>query len=149
MIRGQDLTIHTEHLKLLYNKLPSQRMTRWRLLLEEYHPKVVHIADVDNNIGDAIFRLDITNKANGARVWGFVAYSPGTGSRDLAGEFPDFPKTREFPGNSPFLFPVPGELPGQFLSGIPVLYPVPREFPIIFSISPYILVDTVIFQIFG
>ena len=33
VIRGQDLTVHTDHLNLLYSKLPSQRMTRWRLLL--------------------------------------------------------------------------------------------------------------------
>ena len=45
-------------------------MTRWRLLLEEYSPKVVHIAGVDNDAADALSRLDITDKANDARVWG-------------------------------------------------------------------------------
>ena len=45
-------------------------MTRWRLLLEEYHPKVVHIKGVDNDAADALSRLDITDKANDARVWG-------------------------------------------------------------------------------
>ena len=69
VIRGQDLTVHTDHLNLLYNKLPSQRMTRWRLLLEEYHPKVVHIKGVDNDAADVLSRLDITDKANDARVW--------------------------------------------------------------------------------
>ena len=28
VIRGQDLIVHTDHLNLLYNKLPSQRMMR-------------------------------------------------------------------------------------------------------------------------
>ena len=70
VMHGQDLTVHTDYLNLLYNKLPSQRMTRWRLLLEEYHPKVVHIKGVDNDAADALSRLDITNKANDARVWG-------------------------------------------------------------------------------
>ena len=70
VIRGQDLTVHTDHLNLLYNKLPSQRMTRWRLLLEEYNPKVVHIAGIDNDAADALSRLDILDKANDARVWG-------------------------------------------------------------------------------
>ena len=70
VIRGQDLTVHTDHLNLLYNKLPSQQMTRWRLLLEEYHPKVVHIAGLENDAADALSRLDITDKANDARVWG-------------------------------------------------------------------------------
>ena len=70
LIRGQDLTVHTDHLNLLYNKLPSQRMTRWRMLLEEYHPKVVHISGVDNDAVDALSRLDITDKADNTRVWG-------------------------------------------------------------------------------
>ena len=35
-----------------------------------YHPKVVHIAGVDNDAADALSRLDITNKANNERVWG-------------------------------------------------------------------------------
>ena len=70
VIRGQDLTVHTDHLNLLYNKLPHQRMTRWRLLLEEYHSKLVHISGVDNNAVDALSRLDITDKANNAIVWG-------------------------------------------------------------------------------
>ena len=45
-------------------------MTRRRLLLEEYHPKVVHISGVDNDAVDALSRLDIMEKANDARVWG-------------------------------------------------------------------------------
>ena len=64
VIRGQDLTVHTDHLNLLYSKLPSQQMTRWRLLLEEYHPKVVHISGVDNDAADALSRLDLTDKDN-------------------------------------------------------------------------------------
>ena len=65
----------------------------------------------------------------------FVAYSPGTRSRDLAGEFPNFPKNREFPGNSPFLFPrnVPREreISLEFprkpcFRGIPRKYKFPR-----------------------
>ena len=71
VISGQDLIVHMDHLNLLYNKLPSQRMTRWRLLLlEEYHLKVVHISGVDKDAADALSRLDINDKANNARVWG-------------------------------------------------------------------------------
>ena len=39
-------------------------------MLEEYHPKVVHISDVDTNVADALSKLDITDKANDPRVWG-------------------------------------------------------------------------------
>ena len=54
VICGHDLTIHTDHPNLLYNKLPSQRMMRWQLLLEEYHPKVVQINGIDNDAVDAL-----------------------------------------------------------------------------------------------
>ena len=38
-------------------------------MLDEYHPKVVHISGVDNNVANALFRLDIIDIANNARDW--------------------------------------------------------------------------------
>ena len=63
VIYNQDLTIHTDHLNLLYNKLPSQRNMRLRLLLEEYHPTLVHITGVDNDAAYALSRLGCIDKA--------------------------------------------------------------------------------------
>ena len=62
VICSQDLTVHTDHLNLLYNKLPNQRMMRWRLLLEEYNPKVVHVAGVDNDAAGVLSILDLIDK---------------------------------------------------------------------------------------
>ena len=45
-------------------------MSRWRLLLEEYHPKVVQINGVDNDAADELSRLDTVDKSNDERVWG-------------------------------------------------------------------------------
>ena len=59
ILRGQNVTIHTDHLNLLYKNLPTQRMIRWRLLLEEYNPKVVHVAGPENEAADALSRLDM------------------------------------------------------------------------------------------
>ena len=75
----------------------------------------------------------------------FVAYSPGTGSRDLAGEFPDFPKTREFSGNSPFSFPVPGEFPGNSYREFPCYVLFPGNSPNIPQNSPYERFGNIIF----
>ena len=69
VIRGQDLTVHTNHLNLLYNKQPSQRMMRWKLLLKAYHPKVVHIKGVNNNAADTLSRLDLIDKVDNLRMW--------------------------------------------------------------------------------
>ena len=38
--------------------------------MKKCSPKVVHTAGVDNDAADALSRLDITDKANDARVWG-------------------------------------------------------------------------------
>ena len=62
MIRGQDLTVHTDHLNLLYKSMPSQRMVRWRLMFEEWHSTIKHVIGVDNDGVDALSRLDILNK---------------------------------------------------------------------------------------
>jgi hypothetical protein len=42
----------------LYGKLSDDRITRWRLLLEEYGPKYVHIAGKNNIVADALSRLE-------------------------------------------------------------------------------------------
>ena len=54
MIRGQELTAHTNHLNLLYQSMMSQRMVRWRLMLEEWHPTIKTVAGVDNDGADAL-----------------------------------------------------------------------------------------------
>ena len=43
ILMGQKLVVHTDHLNLLYKKLASARLIRWRMLLEEYGPKVEHL----------------------------------------------------------------------------------------------------------
>ena len=69
VLLGMDVTIHTDHLNLLCKKLPSQRLIRWRLLLEEFHPKFVHVAGKDNDAADALSRLDITPKRFDEITW--------------------------------------------------------------------------------
>jgi RNase H-like domain found in reverse transcriptase/Reverse transcriptase (RNA-dependent DNA polymerase)/Retroviral aspartyl protease len=53
----RDLHIYTDHRNLTFNKLNSQRVTRWRLFLEEFAPKFQFIKGSDNNIADALSRL--------------------------------------------------------------------------------------------
>ena len=63
VIKGFDLTLHTDHLNILYNKASTQRIIRWRLLLEEYHPKVAHVKGVDNDAADCLSRNDMEERA--------------------------------------------------------------------------------------
>jgi hypothetical protein len=58
ILLGQKVIIHTDHLNILYGKLANDRITRWRLLLEEYGPKYVHIVGKNNMVADALSRLE-------------------------------------------------------------------------------------------
>jgi hypothetical protein len=58
VLLGQQVIVHTDHLNILYGKLSNARITRWRLLLEEYGPKYVHIAGKNNIVADALSRLE-------------------------------------------------------------------------------------------
>ena len=62
ILMGQKVTVHTDHLNLLYNKLASARLRRWRMLLEEFGPKVEHVQGQKNVVADALSRLDLTPK---------------------------------------------------------------------------------------
>ena len=44
--------------------LTSDRVYRWRLIIEEYKPKITHIKGEINTVADAISRLDFTPKAD-------------------------------------------------------------------------------------
>ena len=69
MIRVYNITIHTDHLNLLYKKLSNQRMLRWRLLLEDFNPTVKHIAGEKNLSPDTLSRLEMTHKDHNLIKW--------------------------------------------------------------------------------
>ena len=61
MLWGQRLKVYTDQKKLIQDalRLTSDRVYRWRVLLEEYGPEVMHIKCIHNMVADAISRLDI------------------------------------------------------------------------------------------
>jgi len=62
MLWGQKLVVYTDHQNLMRDALglTSDRVYRWRLILEEYGPEIVYIKGIDNTVADAISRLDFT-----------------------------------------------------------------------------------------
>ncbi len=66
MLWGQSIKVFTDHANLIRNALgmTSDRVYQWRLLLEEYGPKIVHIKGIHNIIADAISRLEYDPSVN-------------------------------------------------------------------------------------
>ena len=69
ILRGMTVIVHIDHLNLLYKKLPSQRMVRWRLLLEEFHPQFKHVTGIDNDAVDTLSQLDLIDKSSDRINW--------------------------------------------------------------------------------
>jgi hypothetical protein len=56
MLWGQCIKVFTNHKNLIRDALGLifDRVYRWRLLLEEYAPKIIHIKGIHNSVADAI-----------------------------------------------------------------------------------------------
>ncbi len=66
MLWGQSIKVYTDHANLISDALglTLDRVYRWRLLLEEYGPKIVYIKGIHNTVADAISRLEYDPSVN-------------------------------------------------------------------------------------
>jgi hypothetical protein len=56
IILAQKLIVHTDHKNLLHQKMSTDQIIRWRLLIEEFGPTFMHIKGEKNVIADALSR---------------------------------------------------------------------------------------------
>jgi hypothetical protein len=65
-IWGQSIKVYTDHKNLTREALglTSDRVHQWRLLLDEYAPKIVYIKGIHNTVADAISRLEYNPSLN-------------------------------------------------------------------------------------
>ncbi len=66
MLWGVAIKVFTDHKNLARDALglTSDRVYQWRLLLEEYAPKLIYIIGVHNTVVDAVFQLKHNPKLN-------------------------------------------------------------------------------------
>ena len=57
ILLGQKITVYTDHENLTYKQFNTNRVMRWRLLLEEFGPELVYIKGSKNIVADALSRL--------------------------------------------------------------------------------------------
>ena len=61
---GYKINVYSDHKNLVHatTMSQSQRVMRWRLILEEFGPDIKHIKGEDNTVADAISRLPTANQ---------------------------------------------------------------------------------------
>jgi hypothetical protein len=58
--------------------LTSNRVTRWRVLLDEYAPKIIYIKGIHNTVTDAISQLDYDPKVNSTNEYNHAMHGMST-----------------------------------------------------------------------
>ena len=60
ILLGHQITVHTtDHKNLTYKNFNTERVMRWRLILEEFGPELRYIKGEKNVVADALSRLDM------------------------------------------------------------------------------------------
>jgi hypothetical protein len=62
ILLGQQITVFTDHKNLTYRNFNTERVMRWRLVLEEFGPDLQCIKGENNVVADALSRLDIDDE---------------------------------------------------------------------------------------
>jgi hypothetical protein len=66
MLWGQYIKVFSDHANLMRDALglTLDQVYQWRLLLEEYGPKIVYIKGIYNTVADAVLRLEFDPSVN-------------------------------------------------------------------------------------
>ena len=58
ILLGHQITVYTDHKNLIYTNFNTERVIRWRLILEEFGSELKYIRGENNVVADALSRLE-------------------------------------------------------------------------------------------
>ena len=56
------ITVYTDHKNLTYKTFNTERVMRWRLIIEDFGPELKYIKGENNVVADALSRLEMSEK---------------------------------------------------------------------------------------
>ena len=59
ILLGHQITVYTDHKNLTYKFFYTERVMRWRLILEEFGPELKYIKGENNVVAEALYRLEM------------------------------------------------------------------------------------------
>ena len=71
ILLGHKICVYTDHKNLCYKNFNTERVMRWRLLIEEFGPDLVYIKGTHNVVADALSRLAMTEEDFSADAFAF------------------------------------------------------------------------------
>ena len=61
ILLGRQITVYTDQKNLTYKMFNTERVMRWRLILEEFGPELKYIKVENNVVFDALYRLEMSD----------------------------------------------------------------------------------------
>ena len=62
ILLGHEIEVFTDHKNLVYKTFNTERVMRWRLIIEEFGPKLTYIKGTSNVVADALSRMRLSEK---------------------------------------------------------------------------------------
>jgi len=69
MLLGQQIEVFTDHKNPVCKRFNAERVMRWRLLPEEFGPKLTHVKGANNIVADALSRLETAEEELSAEAF--------------------------------------------------------------------------------
>jgi RNase H-like domain found in reverse transcriptase len=69
ILLGHQIEVFTDHKNLVYKTFNTERVMRWRLIIEEFEPKLTYIKGASNIVADALSRMRLAEQDFGPEVF--------------------------------------------------------------------------------
>ena len=81
ILLGHEIEVFTDHKNLVYKTFNTERVMRWRLIIEEFGPKLTYIKGTHNIVADFLSRMDLSEED-------FSAEAFAAGEEEIPDEYP-------------------------------------------------------------